>query len=102
VIRGRGFTENDTGDSRHVAVVNQAFAKKFFPGEDPIGRRFGSWAQQDIGAYEIVGVVADAKYNHPREDARPMFFRPLAQWQRNLTGTTEISIEAQSHISHRS
>jgi predicted permease len=97
VIRGRSFTENDTGDSRHVAVVNQAFAKKFYPGEDPIGRRFGSWAQQDIGAYEIVGVVADAKYNHPREDARPMFFRPLAQWQRNLTGTTEISIEAQSH-----
>lgn len=97
VIRGRSFTQDDTGASPHVAVVNQAFAKKFFPGEDPIGGRFGSWAQEDIGAYEIVGVVANAKYNHPREDARPMFFRPLSQWQNNLKDPTEVSIEAQSH-----
>jgi predicted permease len=96
VIRGRGFTEDDTGSSRHVAVVNQAFAKKFFRGEDPIGRHFGGWGQEDSGSYEIVGVVANAKYNHPREDARPMFFRPLSQWQA-LKGATEVSIEAQSH-----
>ena len=96
VLRGRGFNESDTGASSHVAVVNQAFAKKFFPGEDPIGRHFGSWGQDDSGSYEIVGVVGDAKYNRPREDARPMFFRPLSQWQ-VLKGSTEVSIEAQSH-----
>jgi predicted permease len=96
VLRGRGFTAADTGSSSHVAIVNQAFAKKFFPGEDPIGRHFGSWGQDDSGSYEIVGVVGDAKYDRPREDARPMFFRPLSQWQ-VLKGSTEVSIEAQSH-----
>ncbi len=41
VIRGRGFTDADTATSQMVAVVNQAFVKKFFPKEDPIGRHFG-------------------------------------------------------------
>jgi predicted permease len=97
VIRGRGFTPDDTDTSPLVAVVNQAFAKKFFPEVDPIGRRFGSWGQEDAEAYEIVGMVADAKYSAPRRDARPMFFRPLAQWQHNLKGPTEVQIEALSH-----
>jgi predicted permease len=97
VVRGRGFTPDDTDTSPLIAVVNQAFAKKFFPGEDPIGRRFGSWGQEDARSYEIVGVVADAKYSAPRREARPMFFRPLAQWQRNLKGPTEVQIEALSH-----
>jgi predicted permease len=97
VIRGRGILVEDTDTSQLVAVVNQAFAKKFFPGEDPIGRHFGSWGQADAGAYEVVGVVADAKYAAPRREARPMFFRPLAQWQHNLQGATEVQIEALSH-----
>jgi predicted permease len=96
VLRGRSFTQNDSDASPHVAIVNQAFVKKFFRGEDPIGRRFGSWGQEDSGSYEIVGVVANAKYNRPREDARPMFFRPLSQWQA-VKGATEVSIEVQSH-----
>ncbi|HLW52556.1 MAG TPA: ABC transporter permease [Candidatus Angelobacter sp.] len=96
VLRGRGFTESDTATSPQVAIVNQAFAKKFFPGKDPLGLHFGSWGQEDSGSYEIVGVAANAKYNRPREDARPMFFRPLAQWQ-NVKGDTEVNIEAQSH-----
>jgi predicted permease len=97
VIRGRTFTGDDTATSPFVAVVNQAFVKKFFPGEDPIGRRFGSYDKEDIGAYEIVGVVADAKYTHPRDQAEPMFFRPLSQWQHNLMDPTAVSIETQSH-----
>jgi predicted permease len=97
VIRGRSFTPDDTVTSPFVAVVNQAFVKKFSPGEDPIGRRFGSYDKEDTGAYEIVGVVADAKYTHPRDPAEPMFFRPLSQWQHNLTDPTAVSIETQSH-----
>jgi predicted permease len=97
VIRGRGFTENDTAASRFVAVVNQAFVKKFFFNEDPIGRHFGSYDKEDIGAYEIVGVVANAKYTHPREDAAPMFFRPLSQWQHELMDPTSVSLETQTH-----
>jgi predicted permease len=79
VLRGRGFTEHDTATSQWVAVVNQAFVTKFFPKEDPIGRHFGNWDQKYAGNYEIVGVVADAKYTDPRGEFRPMYFRPLTQ-----------------------
>src|SRR5271163_2442294 len=79
VLRGRGFAEQDTATSPRVAVVNQAFVKKFFPKEDPIGRHFGVFDQKFSGAFEIVGVVADAKYNNPRGEMRPMYFRPLNQ-----------------------
>ena len=82
VIRGRGFTEQDTATSQMVAVVNETFVKKFFPNEDPIGHHFGNNGQKFAGSYEIVGVVADAKYNNPRGQFRPFFFRPLTQ--RNL------------------
>ncbi len=79
VIRGRGFTDADTATSQMVAVVNQAFVKKFFPKEDPIGRHFGVFDHKYAGAFEIVGIVADAKYNNPRDAVRPMYFRPLNQ-----------------------
>jgi len=79
VIRGRGFTDADTATSQRVAVVNQAFVKKFFPNEDPIGRHFGVYDHKYAGAFEIIGIVANAKYNNPRDDFRPMYFRPLNQ-----------------------
>jgi predicted permease len=97
VIRGRGITAEDTATSHFVVVVNQAFAKKFFPKEDPIGRRFGIYDREDIGAYEIVGVVADAKYTRPREEAMAMFFAPLTQWQHHLKLPTSINLETQMH-----
>jgi len=79
VVRGRGFTEQDSATSRMVAVVNQAFVKKFFPKEDPLGRHFGTFDQKYANDYEIVGIVADAKYNNPDEPVRSMYFRPMTQ-----------------------
>jgi predicted permease len=79
VVRGRGFTEQDTATSQMVAVVNQAFVKKFFPQEDPMGHHFGTSDQKYAASYEIVGIVADAKYNNPRDPVRPMYFRPMTQ-----------------------
>ena len=79
VIRGRDFTDQDTATSQMVAIVNQAFVKKFFPNEDPIGRHFGNNGQQFAGSYEIVGIVANAKYNNPRGEYRPFYYRPLTQ-----------------------
>jgi predicted permease len=96
VIRGRGFTEQDTAASHRVAVVNQTFVKKFFPNEDPIGRHFGTWDQKYAADFEIVGVVADAKYNNPRDEYRPMFFRPMSQKNTNLKERTAITGENRS------
>ena len=98
LIRGRIFTASDTANSPAVAVVNQGFARKFFPGEDPIGRHFGNYGPDDIGACEIVGVVADARYSRPKGGAEPMFFRPLVQWQSGLKDPTAENIEAQTHF----
>jgi predicted permease len=80
VVRGRGFTEQDTATSRMVAVVNQAFVKKFFPNENPIGHHFGTFDQKYAADYEIVGIVADAKYNNPREPVRPCISAPWLSW----------------------
>ena len=79
IVRGRNFSAQDTATSQQVAVVNQAFAKLFFPNQDPIGKHFGMDKPQFSGAFEIVGVFADFKMTDPRRDVMPLFFRPLSQ-----------------------
>ena len=79
ILRGRGFTEQDTATSSQVAVVNQAFVKRFFPNEDPIGKHFGADLPWKSSAFQIVGVFADFKINNPREAVRSVYLRPLAQ-----------------------
>lgn len=79
VLQGRTITEADNEHSRPVAVVNQAFAKKFFPGKNPLGMHFGLDLLKYSKTYEIIGVVPDAKYFDPEHPAHPMFFMPLAQ-----------------------
>ncbi len=96
VVRGRGFTEQDTATTQKVAVVNQAFVKKFFPKEDPIGKRFGVFDQKYSAMFEIVGIVADAKYNNPREAVRSMYFRPLTQTMAGLTEPNFVMAEGRS------
>ncbi len=96
VVRGRGFTEQDTATSPMVAVVNQAFVKKFFPNEDPIGHHFGTFEQKYAADYEIVGIVADAKYNNPRDPVRPMYFRPTTQWNTTFKERSAITAETRS------
>jgi len=96
IIRGRGFTDQDTASSQMVAVVNQAFVRKFFPKEDPIGHHFGVFDQKYANNFEIVGVVADAKYNNPREPYRPMYFRPMTQFNRNVSGGNFFMAESRS------
>jgi macrolide transport system ATP-binding/permease protein len=79
LLLGRAIDERDTPSARRVAVVNQAFVRRFFPNESPIGRHFGIGGPRDAGDLEIVGVVQNAKYDSPREDATPMAFLPLLQ-----------------------
>ncbi len=78
VVEGRAINHADTPTSQHVAVVDQAFARKFFPHQNPIGQYFGL-SPSDSGEYEIVGVVEDAKYQNARLAAYPTAFMPLLQ-----------------------
>jgi len=79
IVRGRNFNAEDATSPRQVVLVNQAFARRFFPGQDPIGQRFGTDSPQYSGAFEIAGVFADFKMTDARGDARPLFLRPLGQ-----------------------
>ncbi len=81
ILKGRGFSDQDNGTAPQVAVVNEAFVKKFFPGQDPIGRRFGLDRTEYSSAFEIVGVFRDFKMNlqYAKEDAHAVFLRPITQ-----------------------
>ena len=79
VVRGRAITEQDTSTSRRVAMVNQAFASKFFKDESPIGQHFGDLDEKYAGNFEIVGVTEDTQYRQPTRKIAPMFFLSGAQ-----------------------
>jgi predicted permease len=79
VVRGRNFSSQDTASTQQVVVVNQTFANKFFPYQDPIGMHFGVDKARYSATFEIVGVFADFKMIDPRREVRPLFFRPLSQ-----------------------
>ena len=79
LLRGRTIGEQDTATSTHVAVVNERFAKKFFPGEDPVGKHFGNQDTSHPSDWEIVGVVEDAKYQDAHGPAYATYFLPYFQ-----------------------
>jgi predicted permease len=75
--RGRAFAGADREGSAPVMLVNETFAARFFPGEDPVGKR-ARWGDNEPW-HEIVGVVGDVQY-HPRwTGGRPATYKPLAQ-----------------------
>ena len=98
LVQGRVFSDDDTATSQGVAVINQAFAKRYFPGENPVGHYFGTEEEKFASAFQIVGVVADAKYGNPSGPATSMFFRPLSQPMSGLTSQSEKSSDDRSMI----
>jgi predicted permease len=83
LLRGRFINERDNPTTRHVAVINEAFARKYFPNEDAVGRHFGVGDASHAGDYEIVGIVEDTKYQDAREPAYVTAFLPLVQAREN-------------------
>ncbi len=82
ILRGRYFTAADNETTAPVAIVNEAFVKRFFKsGEDPLAQHFGMDVPQYASTFSIVGVVRDAKFAGWGLDqpAQPMFYVPLAQ-----------------------
>jgi len=87
LLAGRDFTEQDDQNSPRVAIVNETFARRFFPGEDPIGKRF-SLGRPESARNQIIGVVEDGKYSGLNESPRPFACRPL--WQAEVGATSVI------------
>jgi predicted permease len=79
ILRGRGLTSQDDERAPRVAVVNQAFARKYFGDEDPLGRRFGLDGPKNSGQFEIVGLAQDAKYFELRGAMPPTVYLPYFQ-----------------------
>lgn len=71
IVAGRDFNESDIGAP--VAIINEAMARRFFNGRDPVGQRFG----QDVANTEIIGVARDVRINSVREEAVPLAFVPI-------------------------
>ena len=83
LLRGRTFTDRDDRNARSVAIVSESFAKQFFPGEDPIGKRItpnGSVDPGDPPVREIVGVVADTHLISLRLLPKPQIYLPHQQF----------------------
>jgi predicted permease len=82
LMAGREFTRADAAGAPKVGIVNQAFAKKFNLGENPIGKRFGPGGPNAKPDIEIIGLVQDAKYSDVKRAVPPQYFLPYRQEER--------------------
>jgi predicted permease len=78
LLLGRGLSPGDDARAPQVAVVNQAFAKAYFHGDNPIGKRF-SFEPDKPGEIEVVGLSSDAKYTSQRDDTPPTAYQSFRQ-----------------------
>jgi len=92
---GRSITDQDNATTRGVAVINQAFAKRFFGKENPIGQHFGPAPGKNAGTYEIVGVASDIP-SQVWEPSSPVYFLPEAQ----TTHFDQADLESREVWSH--
>jgi len=81
LLLGRSLTPQDDARAPQVAVVNQTFAQRFFPNENPIGKRFGFDSERP-SEIEIVGLARDAKYTSQRDDTQPTTY---ISWKQSLS-----------------
>jgi putative ABC transport system permease protein len=80
VTHGRSFDESDLAGGRQVAIVDEVLAKKYWPNQDPIGKRVG-YGQRDGQPvwFDVVGVVGHVMQNSPKDDEHTQLYRPFAQ-----------------------
>ena len=78
MLAGRAFQERDGPEASPIAIVNQTFAKQYFPRTNPIGHHL-AFADSPTTWREIVGVVSDFRQRNPEEDLRPLAYFPVAQ-----------------------
>jgi predicted permease len=92
LLRGRLFTEQDTEKTPLVAIINEAMAKKFWPNQDPLGKRFSS--RSAAGPFmEVVGVARQGKYNDPVDETALFYYVPQAQ-----SPTTFVTLQLRTAV----
>jgi putative ABC transport system permease protein len=96
ILRGRGFTDRDQDDSEKVAIVSESLARKFFPGQDPIGKQTHDYIDRrglKRTFYTIAGVVPDAEHNSP-ETPGPQFqiYYPYTQRRSDLSPGNDATL----------
>jgi putative ABC transport system permease protein len=77
LLRGRDFAETDNQQAPKVMIINQAMATRFWPDQDPVGKRLKLFGDQDFR--QVVGLVGDSKYNSLTEPRRAFMYIPLQQ-----------------------
>jgi predicted permease len=82
LVAGRWLTDTDREGAEDVALINEAMAKKYWPGMDPLGRRMRQ-GQADRPWITVVGIVGDVRHNGITADVKPKFYRAFAQWHRS-------------------
>ncbi len=91
LLRGRLFTERDGGKAQHVVIISQAFARKYWPGQDPMGRRMmignGMGADFVEPARQIIGIVGNVAETGLRNGVVPVMYIPQSQVTDGLTKT---------------
>jgi macrolide transport system ATP-binding/permease protein len=92
LVEGRDFIEQDDQNAVRVAIINETFARRFWPGEDPIGKRF-SIGEPDAPKLQVIGIVEDGKYAGLAEDPKPFVYRPV--WQ-SYAGATNLIVRSQT------
>jgi predicted permease len=87
LLNGRDFTARDNGSAPQVTVINEEFARKFFPNENPIGKRIVPGARQhgQNVAREIIGVVGNVRHNSLTGILTPEYYLPYAQQPNSIT-----------------
>jgi predicted permease len=95
LLLGREIDSRDTPASQKIAVVNQSFARSFFPGQNPVGRRFFFGEDDDperSEEIEIVGVIGDVRYDSAKKEPGRTAYRPILQIQDSDAFNSNIEI----------
>jgi predicted permease len=95
-VSGRGFTAADREGAPQVVVVNETFAARYWPGQDPIGKRLTSFS--GATSIEVVGVARDGKYQMLTEERLPYIYRPFLQDYEEMTLHVRLARDADAFL----
>jgi len=98
LLRGRYFTDFDDASKPHVMLINETLAKKYFPGEDPIGKKIGDTDLSAKSTFEVIGVVEDVHDGALDDPVWPAIYHPFAQDPNNFFSLVVRTSQSESSV----